>query len=194
MKRKEVYGTTGPRIQLRFFGGWDFQKTDINAADYVSIGYQKGVPMGSDLLKNANKTAPTFMIAATKDSEGANLDRVQVIKGWTKAGKTFEKIYDVSWSDDRKIGATGKLAAVGNSVDVSGATYENTIGDAELTTVWADPDFNPSVRAFYYVRVLEIPTPRWTTYDAARNSIDLPNQIPKTVQERAYSSPIWYTP
>ncbi len=194
MKRKEVYGTTGPRIQLRFFGGWDFQATDVDAADYVTIGYQKGVPMGSDLLKNEAKKAPTFMIAATKDSEGANLDRVQVIKGWTKDGKTFEKIYDVSWSGDRKIAANGKLPTVGNSVDVKGATYENSIGSAELTTVWTDPDFDPAIRTFYYVRVLEIPTPRWSTYDAARHDLTLPDEVPQTVQERAYSSPIWYSP
>ena len=194
MKRKEVYGTTGPRIQLRFFGGWDFQEMDVNAADYVSIGYQKGVPMGSNLLKNDTKKAPTFMIAATKDGEGANLDRVQVIKGWTKAGKTFEKIYDVSWSGDRKMSSNGKLPAVGNSVDVKTVTYDNSIGAAELTTVWTDPDFDPTIRAFYYVRVLEIPTPRWSTYDAVRHDLTLPDDVPRTVQERAYSSPIWYSP
>lgn len=194
MKRKEVYGTTGPRIQLRFFGGWNFQATDVNAADYVRIGYQKGVPMGSDLLKNETAKAPTFMIAATKDGEGANLDRVQVIKGWVKDGQTFEKIYEVSWSGDRKISTNGKLPAVGNTVDVQAATYENSIGDAELTTVWEDPDFDPAIRAFYYVRVLEIPTPRWSTYDAARHNLTLPDDVPRTVQERAYSSPIWYSP
>lgn len=194
MKRKEVYGTTGPRIQLRFFGGWDFQQADIDAADYVAIGYQKGVPMGSDLLKNEATKAPTFMIAATKDGEGANLDRVQVVKGWTKGGKTFEQIYDVSWSDDRKIGSNGKLPAVGNSVDVKTATYKNSIGAPELTTIWTDPDFDPAIRTFYYVRVLEIPTPRWSTYDAARHDLTLPDDVPRTVQERAYSSPIWYSP
>jgi len=194
MKRKEVYGTTGPRIQLRFFGSWDFQATDVDAADYVSIGYQKGVPMGSDLLKNDAAKTPTFMIAATKDGEGANLDRVQVIKGWVKNGQTFEKIYDVSWSGERKISVNGKLPAVGNSVDVKTATYENSIGAAELTTVWTDPDFDPAIRAFYYVRVLEIPTPRWSTYDAARHDLTLPDEVPLTVQERAYSSPIWYSP
>lgn len=194
MKRKEVYGTTGPRIQLRFFGGWDFQTTDVDAANYVSIGYQKGVPMGADLLKNDTKKAPTFMIAATKDGEGANLDRVQVIKGWTKGGQTFEKIYNVSWSGERKIANNGKLPAIGNSVNVKAATYENSIGAAELTTVWTDPDFDPAIRTFYYVRVLEIPTPRWSTYDAARHDLTLPNEIPRTVQERAYSSPIWYSP
>jgi hypothetical protein len=194
MRRKEVYGTTGPRIQLRFFGGWDFKNEDIEAADYASIGYQKGVPMGSDLLKNESAKAPTFMIAATKDGEGANLDRVQVIKGWTKDGKIFEKIYDVSWSGDRTIDAKGKLPAVGNSVNIQAATYQNSIGEPELTTVWTDPEFDPSIRAFYYVRVLEIPTPRWSTYDAARHNFELPANVPRTVQERAYSSPIWYSP
>ena len=194
MKRKEVYGTTGPRIQLRFFGGWDFQATDVDAADYVTIGYQKGVPMGSDLLKNEAGKAPTFMIAATKDGEGANLDRVQVIKGWTKDGQIFEKIYDVHWSGDRQLAADGKLPTVGNTVDVKAATYDNSIGAAELTTVWTDPDFDPAIRTFYYVRVLEIPTPRWSTYDAARNDLTLPDDVPRTVQERAYSSPIWYSP
>lgn len=194
MKRKEVYGTTGPRIQLRFFGGWDFTEADINAADYVSIGYQKGVPMGSDILKNNQEKAPTFMIAATKDSEGANLDRVQIIKGWVEDGKTHEKIYNVSWSDNRMLDEEGKLPPVGNTVDVENATYTNNIGSKELTTVWTDPDFDSEKRAFYYVRVLEIPTPRWTTYDAVRNNLDLPNEVPRSVQERAYSSPIWYSP
>ena len=194
MKRKEVYGTTGPRIQLRFFGGWDFDNADVEAADYVSIGYQKGVPMGSDILKNEGEGAPTFMIAATKDAEGANLDRVQVIKGWVKDGKTYEQIYNVAWSDERQAKDDGSLPAVGNTVDVANATFTNSIGAEELTTVWTDPDFDPATRAFYYVRVLEIPTPRWTTYDAARYDLELPDDVPRSVQERAYSSPIWYSP
>ena len=194
MKRREVYGTTGPRIQLRFFGGWNYQESDINAADYVNIGYQKGVPMGSDLLKSGEQKAPSFMIAVSKDTEGANLDRVQIIKGWTKEGKTYEKVYDVAWSDNRQIGANGKLPAVGNTVEVATATYENSIGAAELTTVWTDPDFDSELRSFYYVRVLEIPTPRWSTYDAVKYNLGLPPEIPRTQQERAYSSPIWYTP
>lgn len=194
MKRKEVYGTTGPRIQLRFFGGWDFESSDVEAADYVSIGYEKGVPMGSDILKHEGQGAPTFMIAASKDAEGANLDRVQVIKGWVKDGKTYEQIYNVAWSGDRQAKVDGSLPPVGNTVDVSNATFSNTIGAEELTTVWTDPDFDPTTRAFYYVRVLEIPTPRWTTYDAARYSLELPDDVPRSVQERAYSSPIWYSP
>ncbi len=194
MKRKEVYGTTGPRIQLRFFGGWDFKESDIKAADYVNIGYQKGVPMGSDLLKSTKHKIPTFMIVAAKDSEGANLDRIQIIKGWTIEGKTFEKIYNVAWSGDREIEDNGKLPTIGNTVEVNTATYENSIGAEELSTLWRDPDFDASTNAFYYIRVLEIPTPRWTTYDAARYDIELPSDVPLTVQERAYSSPIWYTP
>lgn len=194
MKRKEVYGTTGPRIQLRFFGGWDFETADVEAADYVSIGYQKGVPMGSDILKNDEQKVPRFMITASKDAEGANLDRIQVIKGWVKDGKTFETIYNVAWSGDRDLDSKGKLPVVGNTVDAATATYTNTIGAEELATVWTDPDFDPETRAFYYVRVLEIPSPRWSTYDAARYKLELPDEVPRSVQERAYSSPIWYSP
>lgn len=194
MRRKEVYGTTGPRIQLRFFGGWDFNESDMASADYVSLGYQKGVPMGSDMLSNDLTKAPSFMIAASKDAEGANLDRVQVIKGWVENGKTHEKIYDVVWSDDRVLDKKGKLPAVGNTVNIENATYTNDIGSVELSTVWTDPDFDAGQRAFYYVRVLEIPTPRWTTYDAARYGLELPADVPRTIQERAYSSPIWYSP
>ena len=150
--------------------------------------------MGSDILKNEGEGAPTFMIAATKDAEGANLDRVQVIKGWVKDGKTYEQIYNVAWSDDREVKSDGNLPPVGNTVDVANATFTNSIGAAELTTVWTDPDFDPATRAFYYIRVLEIPTPRWTTYDAARYDLDLPDDVPRSVQERAYSSPIWYSP
>jgi len=194
MKRKEVYGTTGPRIQLRFFGGWEFSKEDLNSADYVTKGYNKGVPMGSEMINSGGSKAPKFMIAVSKDPKGANLDRVQVIKGWTKGGNTFEKIYDVKWSGERQIGSDGKLPAVGNTVNASKATYENSIGAAELSTVWSDPDFDADVSSFYYVRVLEIPTPRWTTYDAVRFGIELPDEVPLSVQERAYSSPIWFKP
>jgi len=195
MNRKEVYGTTGPRIQVRLFGGWDFSDTDLNSPDYVEKGYSKGVPMGGDLSPSPDKNkAPQLMINVSKDPIGANLDRVQVIKGWLKDGKTFEKIYDVAWSDNRVKTNRGKLPAVGNTVDVSKATYENTIGTNELSIVWTDPEFDPDLSAFYYLRVLEIPTPRWTTYDAVRYNLDLPSEVPTSVQERAYSSPIWYKP
>ncbi len=194
MQRKEVYGTTGPRIYLRFFGGWEFSSDDVKAPNYAQIGYQKGVPMGSDLLAGDENESPRFMLVASKDPEGANLDRIQIIKGWTQDGKTYEKIFNVAWSGQRKLGTDGKLPLVGNTVDAGSATYKNTIGAEMLATVWTDPEFEPSVRSFYYVRVLEIPTPRWTTYDAARFKLELPADVPSTVQDRAYSSPIWYSP
>ncbi len=197
MKRREVYATTGPRIRVRFFGGWRFGEEDIERANYVQLGYRQGVPMGGDLaIPDDEDAAPTFLIAATRDPDGANLDRVQVIKGWLDAdGKTREKVYDVALSDDRQANPeTGEVPPVGNTVDVPEATYDNSIGDPELATVWRDPDFDPDQRAFYYVRVLQIPTPRWTAYDAAYFDIDMPDRIPMVVQDRAYTSPIWYTP
>ncbi len=195
-KRKEVYGTTGPRISLRVFGGFNFRSRDARANDLADVGYRKGVPMGSDLTAAPRNRAVSLLIHAAKDETGANLDRVQVIKGWIDAdGQTHEKVYDVAWSDDREIGADGKLPPVGNTVDISTSHYTNTIGAAQLATVWEDPDFDPAQNAFYYVRALEIPTPRHSLYDA------LALQIPvedtghvATIQERAYSSPIWYTP
>lgn len=193
MKRKEVYGTTGSRMQVRFFGGWDFNKKDIQKANYVSLGYQKGVPMGGDMVSNKNKKAPTFMVHAAKDPKGANLDRVQIIKGWTKGGKTFEKIYDVAWSGKRKLDKKGNLPSVGSTIDLKTATYKNTIGATELATVWTDPEFDPSVEAFYYVRVLEIPTPHWSIYDAVRYGVTHPKEAPSVNIEKAYSSPIWYS-
>ncbi len=193
MKRKEVYGTTGSRIQLRFFGGWDFAIDDHKKPNYADLGYKRGVPMGSDLL-TVNKKAPNFMIVATKDPDGANLDRVQVIKGWVKDGKTYEKIFNVVWSGDRKLNVNGKLPLVGNTVDAKKGTYTNTIGSENLSIVWTDPEFDASVKAFYYVRVLEIPTPRWTTYDSLEYNVSLDPETPLTVRERAYSSPIWYNP
>ncbi|GAA4826958.1 DUF3604 domain-containing protein [Algivirga pacifica] len=195
LARKEVYATTGPRMILRFFGGWDFNENDINSRNPAFAGYQKGVPMGGDLRSKGQKGSPTFMIYALKDPIGANLDRIQVIKGWVdKQGNTQEKVYDVVWSGDRKPDKKGKLPAVGNTVDLKSATWTNTIGASELATVWKDPDFDPSLKAFYYVRVLEIPTPRWIVYDAFRYGIDLPKEAETSGQERAYSSPIWYTP
>ena len=195
MKRRETYATTGPRMIVRFFGGWDFEPTDANTRMPAKVGYTKGVPMGGDLSAAPNGKSPTFLVAALKDPIGANLDRIQIIKGWLdKAGKTQEKVYDVVWSGDRKPGSDGKVPLVGNTVDVPDATYTNTIGAPELIKVWKDPDFDPALRAFYYVRVIEIPTPRWTAYDAKYFNVKMPPEVPMTTTERAYTSPIWYTP
>lgn len=196
LKRREVYATTGPRMQVRFFGGWDFESTDVQRPDYAAVGYEKGVPMGGDLTRASGDKAPTFMIAAARDPDGANLDRVQVIKGWLDSkGQTHEKVHDVALSDDRQVDPkTGKAPAVGNTIDLKSASYLNSIGDAELATVWTDPEFDPEQRAFYYVRVLEIPTPRWPVYDAHHFGNELEDKVWKTLQERAYTSPIWYTP
>jgi Protein of unknown function (DUF3604) len=197
MKRRETYATTGPRMIVRFFGGWDFQPADAKNRMPAAIGYTKGVPMGGDLSDAPAGKAPTFLVAALKDPIGANLDRLQIIKGWVDAkGEVQEKIYDVVWgdADKRKPNANGKLPPVGDTVDVENATWTNTIGDPELITVWKDPGFDAKQRAFYYVRVLEIPTPRWTAYDAKRfGNKPLPGTVMK-LQERAYTSPIWYTP
>ena len=196
MKRKEVYATTGTRIRVRVFGGWDFQAEDLKHPDFTALGYQGGVPMGGDLTKAPSGKSPAFLIQALRDPDGANLDRVQIIKGWLDdKGKTHERIYDVAVSDGRKIGKDGRSKKpVGNTVDIEKATFTNSIGDAMLTAHWSDPDFDPKESAFYYVRVLEIPTPRWTTYDAAFFGIDRPDNVPATLQDRAYTSPIWYTP
>ncbi|TRZ45084.1 DUF3604 domain-containing protein [Robertkochia solimangrovi] len=197
MKRKETYASTGPRITVRFFGGFDYTEGDINANNSVAIGYDKGVPMGGDLTTAPDGKSPVFMISAVKDPESGNLDRIQVIKGWLDAkGETHEKIYNVAWgnADKRNLDAQGNLPPVGNTVDVSKATWENTIGDTALKTFWKDPEFDPTLKAFYYVRVLEIPTPRWTTYDAAKYNIKMTDEVPRTIQERAYTSPIWYNP
>jgi len=196
IQRKEVYGTTGPRMTVRLFGGWDFTDQDLNSRMPAVVGYQKGVPMGSDLrVMPQGAKAPSFMVYALRDPIGANLDRMQIVKGWLDAdGATQEKVYDVAWSGDRVAGADGKLPAVGTTVDVANANWTNTIGAAELGIVWTDPDFDPAHKAFYYARVIEIPTPRWTTYDAFRFGIDLPEGVPTSTQERAYTSPIWYAP
>ena len=194
--RKEVYATTGSRIAVRFFGGWDFIAEDALSRLPAGVGYTKGVPMGGDLKAAARgKKAPSFLVAAAKDPYSGNLDRIQIIKGWMDSkGKTYEKVYDVTWSGQRKPAADGKLPAVGNTVDVANATWTNTIGAPELITVWSDPDFDPKQSAFYYARVLEIPTPRWTAYEARRFGVKMPADVPMITQERAYTSPIWYTP
>lgn len=197
MKRKEVYATTGTRMFVRFFGGWEFTTEDTLGRNPGAIGYAKGVPMGSDLHRPVkNAIAPNFLVAAMKDPLSGNLDRIQIIKGWLdKDGKTREKIYDVVWSDDRKPGPDGKLPSVGNTVDVKRATWTNTIGTPELIAVWQDPDFDPTLKSFYYARVIEIPTPRWTAYDQAYfKDAKFTSDVPMTVTERAYTSPIWYAP
>jgi hypothetical protein len=195
MERRETYATTGPRMVVRFFGGFDFEAADANTRSPAELGYTKGVPMGGDLKTAPDGKGATFLVAALKDPIGANLDRIQIIKGWVdKDGNTQEKIYDVAWSGDRTPGSDGKLPPVGNTVDVANATWTNTIGDSELITVWKDPDFDPSLRAFYYARILEIPTPRWTAYDAKFFGTTPQKETPMFLQERAYTSPIWYTP
>ena len=196
MKRKETYGTSGPLIRLRFFGGWDYADGLIEDPKFIEKAYAGGVPMGGDLQEKPEKsTAPVFAVWALKDPQSGNLDRVQIIKGWTKDGKPHEKIYDVALSDDRKVDPkTGKVPPVGNTVDIKNASYTNDIGDSQLAVIWEDPDFDPAQHAVYYVRVLEIPTPRWSTYDAKKLGVDLPKDVAAAIQERAWSSPIWYTP
>ncbi len=191
MERREVYATTGPRITVRFFGG-DFAPDDVKTRELARVGYTKGVPMGADL--SARDSPPSFLVYALRDPIGANLDRIQIIKGWVDGeGKAQEKIYDVVWSGGRKLGPDGKLPSVGNTVNLSVPSWTNDIGRAELVTVWTDPDFNPEELSFYYARVIEIPTPRWTAYDAARFDVDMPNDVKMITQERAYTSPIWYS-
>jgi hypothetical protein len=195
MMRKETYATTGSRMLVRFFAAWDFEASDAQTRLPANIGYAKGVPMGADLSGDPEGRAPTFLVAALKDPISGNLDRIQIVKvSLGRKGKREEKVYDVVWAGDRKPGSNGKLPPVGDTVDVTQASWTNTIGSPELIAVWADPDFDPSKPAAYYARVLEIPTPRWTAYEAQRFGLDLPNEIPMTTQERAYTSPIWYTP
>ena len=195
MARKEVFATTGTRLRVRVFGGFDFKESDLDRSDFAKYGYEHGVPMGGDLKQVPRGKAPTLLIRALRDPDGANLDRVQVIKGWMDAsGKTHEKVFDVAWSSGRKPGKDGRLPAVGNTVDVKEASFTNAIGAATLQGYWKDLNFDPSQRAFYYVRVIEIPTPRWTTFDAKIFGVKLPTDVPAWIQERAYTSPIWYTP
>jgi hypothetical protein len=195
MMRRETYATTGSRLIVRFFGGWDFTAADAHSRQPAAVGYDKGVPMGGQLRHAPQGKSPTFLVAALKDPIGGNLDRIQIVKGWLDAkGERQEKVYDVVWSGNRTPSADGKLPPVGNTVDVANATWTNSIGAPELITVWTDPDFDAQQRAVYYARVLEIPTPRWTTYDAKRFGVKLPQGVPTSTQERAYTSPIWYTP
>jgi len=207
-RRREVYATTGPRIQLRFFGGWTFREGDAESADLVARGYAKGVTMGGDLsgpppeprgfarlLGLEGAPAPRFLIHASKDPKSANLDRVQIVKGWLGAdGRSHEQVYDVAWSGDRVPDAQGHVPPVGNTVDLETGAYTNAIGAQELVGVWRDPDFAAGQRAFYYLRVLEIPTPRHSLLDAIALQAPPSDAQPPTLQERAYSSPIWYTP
>lgn len=196
MERREVYGTTGSRMTVRFFGGWEFTEEDARSRLPADSGYAKGVPMGGDLDDApSGATAPNFLVAALKDPFSGNLDRIQIVKGWVDGnGETQEKVYDVIWAGDREPGADGKLPAIGNTVDAATGTFTNSIGAPELITVWSDPDFDPAQSAFYYARVIEIPTPRWSVYDAIRFGDEVPEEVPTSTQERAYTSPIWYTP
>lgn len=196
MQRREVYATTGSRITVRFFGGWDFRPDDLSRPAWLDVAYARGVPMGGDLGPAPDQSAPAFMVLAGKDPDGANLDRIQIVKGWRdSSGELRERVYDVVWSGERKRDqTTGRLAPVGSTVDVATASFTNTIGAPQLATVWVDPEFDPAARAFYYARVIEIPRPRWSTVDAQFFGVDLPPEAPRTVQDRAYTSPIWYTP
>ncbi|MFK7895988.1 MAG: DUF3604 domain-containing protein [Myxococcota bacterium] len=197
MRRRETYATTGPRMTVRFFGGFDYAKRDLDAPDLARVGYAKGVPMGGDLKASGRGSkAPTFLVSALKDPEGANLDRVQIVKGWVDGdGETQERVFDVAVSDGRRINRKGRAnKKVGSTVDVENATWENSIGAATLSAHWTDPDFDASLRAFYYVRVIEIPKPRWTAYDRKFFSAKIDAKVPMTTQDRAYTSAIWYTP
>ena len=195
MERRETYATTGSRITVRVFGGWGFEQKDVHRADFVEYGYANGVPMGGDLKPAPDGKSPGFMIRALRDVDGANLDRIQIVKGWLDAdGKMQEKVYDVALSDGRTPGPDGKAPPVGNTVDLAGPSYSNTIGDALMFAHWTDPDFDPSTPAFYYVRVIEIPTPTWAAYDAAIFNVEMPEEVPMIHQERAYTSPVWYEP
>jgi len=194
--RREVYATTGPRITVRFFGGWDFTAADLAGPDYARRAYARGVPMGGELARSRADGAPRFLVAAAKDPLGANLDRIQVVKAWADAdGTTHERVFDVALSDGRRVDpASGRAPRLASSVDPETASYRNDSGAAQLSTVWEDPDFDPDTSAAYYARVIEIPTPRWTAYDRARFDVRPGPEVPLETTERAYTSPIWYKP
>ena len=195
MMRRETYGTTGSRMTIRLFGGWEYTLADARSPDLAAVGYAKGVPMGGEMGERSSTLSPSFLVAASRDPIGGNLDRIQIVKGWYDAkGGLQEKVYNVAWGGNRQLDRRGKLPAVGSTVNVAMATWENTIGAPELATVWRDPDFDAKEQAFYYARVIEIPTPRWTAYDAQRFGIEMPDNVPMTTQERGYTSPIWYKP
>jgi hypothetical protein len=196
IQRKEVYATTGSRMTVRFFGGWDFTQDDLHASNMSDIGYNKGVPMGATLLQSRSD-APVFMLQTAKDPNGANLDRLQVIKGWEDAeGAVHEKVFNVAWSNPelRSMDDSGDVADIPSTVDEAKATYSHKYGAAELTALWQDPEFSAEQKAFYYVRALEVPSPRWTSYDTAQFDVEMAPYVKKTTQDRAYSSPIWYEP
>ncbi len=197
MYRKETFGVSGPHIKVRLFGGWGYSQDILKAGDWVKQSYAGGVPMGADLkpMPSGKGAAPVFVVWAVKDPSSANLDRIQVVKGWTQNGQSFEKVFDVVWSGDRKPDKwSGKVPPIQSTVDLQSATYTNSVGSAELKTVWSDPDFDASLHAFYYARVIEIPTPRWTLIQAVKSGLPPPDVVPLTGQERAWTSPIWYTP
>ena len=195
LRRREVYASTGPRITLRLFAGWGFTGEELDDADFAAQGYSAGVPMGGQLNGSCEQTGQvSILLKASKDPMGANLDRIQIVKGWVDQGVHRERVYDVALSDGRRVGEDGKVLQVGDTVDIQSATYANTVGVAELGALWVDREFDPEQQAFYYARVLEIPTPRWSTYDAATFEIPPPDGVPSTVQQRVYSSPVWYEP
>ena len=194
LKRKECFGTSGNRTKVRLFGGWNYSGDLLKQGDWVKQAYAAGVPMGADLVPANGTAKPKFLVQAVKDPNAGNLDRIQIIKVTTRNGKSIEKIFDVAWSGDRKKDGKGKLSPVGNTVDVKSATYTNSIGSAELSGYWEDTEFDPQAYTTYYARVLEIPTPRWSTYLAAKHNMEVNKSVPASIQERAWTSPIWYTP
>jgi len=195
LKRKETFATSGPRLKVRLFAGFDMSGVSLGSRAGLEQAYKKGVPMGGDLKSAPDGKAPTIVVHAIKEADGANLDRIQIIKGWVdRSGEPQHKIYDVALSDNRKPDSNGRVPSVGNTVNEKDATYSNSIGASELTTAWTDPDFDASLPALYYARVIQIPTPRWSTYDAVRNNLKRPEDVPVSIQERAWTSPVWYTP